>query len=101
MLSDSGTGAMSENQWAGMMTGDESYAGSKGYYKLRHAVADIFGYHMMQPGPPRRGPRRKLICTRCCSKKANTPFQTCTSIRPAAMSCFAGASAKDLVVPKR
>lgn len=49
MLSDSGTGAMSENQWAGMMTGDESYAGSKGYYKLRDAVADIFGYHMMQP----------------------------------------------------
>lgn len=49
MLSDSGSGAMSDSQWAGLMTGDESYAGSKGYYRLQDAVADIFGYHMVQP----------------------------------------------------
>lgn len=49
MLSDSGSGAMSDSQWAGMMKGDESYAGSRGYYNLRDAVQDIFGYRMMQP----------------------------------------------------
>ncbi|HLR46408.1 MAG TPA: tryptophanase, partial [Deinococcales bacterium] len=49
MLSDSGSGAMSASQWAGMMQGDESYAGSRGYYRLKDAVADIFGYSMAQP----------------------------------------------------
>lgn len=49
MLSDSGSGAMSDSQWAGMMLGDESYAGSRGYYRLLDAVADITGYRMVQP----------------------------------------------------
>src|SRR5690625_190419 len=49
MLSDSGSGAMSDSQWAGMMKGEESYAGARGYYSLVDAVKDIFGYRFVQP----------------------------------------------------
>jgi tryptophanase len=48
-LTDSGTGAMSDTQWAGMMAGDESYAGARGYKKVQNAVKDIFRYQYAQP----------------------------------------------------
>lgn len=48
-MTDSGTGAMSDDQWAGMMKGDESYAGARGYFKVENAVRDIFGYEHVQP----------------------------------------------------
>lgn len=49
MLTDSGTSAMSSKQWAGVMLGDESYAGSKSFFNLQKSVQDIMGFPFVQP----------------------------------------------------
>ncbi|MBN8691684.1 MAG: tryptophanase [Bacteroidetes bacterium] len=95
-LTDSGTSAMSSNQWAGMMNGDESYAGARSWIKMRDAIKNLTGHEHVLPTHQGRAAERILYGYLGGKGKtfiSNTHFDTTR-----ANIEFSGAEAIDIVI---
>ena len=98
LLTDSGTSAMSDRQWAGMMLGDEAYAGSRNFYNLEAAVRKYYGYAHVTPTHQGRGAENILsqICIRPGDYVPGNMYFTTTRHHQEA----AGGTFVDVVIPE-